>query len=65
MFESFIPYNSLLLCVTFFVVVELESQKENVLTEFEKMVTSWSEVREVHMIKAGGDFLLKIFHLID
>jgi DNA-binding Lrp family transcriptional regulator len=46
--------------VTFFVVVELESQKEHILIEFEEMVTSWPEVREVHMIKAGGDFLLKI-----
>jgi DNA-binding Lrp family transcriptional regulator len=46
--------------VIFFVVVELESQKEQVLIEFEQMVTSWPEVREVHMIKAGGDFLLKL-----
>jgi len=46
--------------VTFFAIVGLESQKETVLAAFEKMVAEWPEVRECHMIRGGGDFLLKL-----
>jgi DNA-binding Lrp family transcriptional regulator len=46
--------------VTFFALVGLETQKEAVLTAFERMVTAWPEVRECHMIRGGGDFLLRL-----
>lgn len=46
--------------ITFFAVVGLESQKEQVLAGFEHMVAAWPEVRECHMIRGGGDFLLKL-----
>jgi DNA-binding Lrp family transcriptional regulator len=46
--------------ITFFAVVGLESQKETVLAAFEQMVGAWPEVRECHMIRGGGDFLLKL-----
>ncbi|MBV8398212.1 MAG: Lrp/AsnC family transcriptional regulator [Acetobacteraceae bacterium] len=45
--------------ITFFAVVGLESQRESVLTAFEQLVATWPEVRECHMIRGGGDFLLK------
>jgi DNA-binding Lrp family transcriptional regulator len=46
--------------ITFFAIVGLESQKESVLSAFEQLVSTWSEVRECHMIRGGGDFLLKL-----
>jgi DNA-binding Lrp family transcriptional regulator len=46
--------------ITFFAIVGLESQKESVLSAFEAMVALWPEVRECHMIRGGGDFLLKL-----
>lgn len=46
--------------ITFFAVVGLESQKEAVLSAFEAMVDGWPEVRECHMIRGGGDFLLRL-----
>src|ERR1700716_3334629 len=46
--------------VNFFPIVGLESQKEAVLSAFEKLVAEWPEVRECHMIRGGGDFLLKL-----
>ncbi|MCK8785824.1 Lrp/AsnC family transcriptional regulator [Roseomonas sp. NAR14] len=46
--------------ITFFALVGLETQKEAVLTAFEAMVREWSEVRECHMIRGGGDFLLRL-----
>jgi DNA-binding Lrp family transcriptional regulator len=46
--------------ITFFAIVGLESQKETVLAAFERMVADWPEVRECHMIRGGGDFLLKL-----
>lgn len=46
--------------VLFFAVVGLESQKQSVLDAFEQMASSWPEVRECHMIRGGGDFLLKV-----
>ena len=46
--------------ITFFAIVGLESQKEAVLAAFEAMVGAWPEVRECHMIRGGGDFLLRL-----
>ncbi len=46
--------------ITFFAIVGLDSQKESVLAEFERMVAAWPEVRECHMIRGGGDFLLRL-----
>ncbi len=46
--------------IMFFAIVGLESQKEAVLSGFETMVGSWPEVRECHMIRGGGDFLLRL-----
>jgi DNA-binding Lrp family transcriptional regulator len=46
--------------ITFFALVALESQKEAVLTAFEAMMRDWPEVRECHMIRGGGDFLLRL-----
>ena len=46
--------------ITFFAVVGLDSQKERVLAAFEQAVAGWPEVRECHMIRGGGDFLLKL-----
>ena len=46
--------------ITFFAIVGLESQKESVLTAFEELVATWPEVRECHMIRGGGDFLLRL-----
>lgn len=46
--------------ITFFVVVGLDSQKESVLAAFERLVAGWPEVRECHMIRGGGDFLLRL-----
>ncbi len=46
--------------ITFFAVVGLESQKETVLSGFEQLVAGWPEVRECHMIRGGGDFLIKL-----
>jgi DNA-binding Lrp family transcriptional regulator len=46
--------------ITFFAIVGLESQKETVLAAFEALVAGWIEVRECHMIRGGGDFLLRM-----
>ncbi len=46
--------------ITFFAIVGLDSQKDAVLSEFERTVASWPEVRECHMIRGGGDFLLRL-----
>jgi DNA-binding Lrp family transcriptional regulator len=46
--------------ITFFAIVGLDSQKETVLAAFEAMAAGWHEVRECHMIRGGGDFLLKL-----
>jgi len=46
--------------IAFFVIVGLESQKQTALDAFEALVASWPEVRECHMIRGGGDFLLKL-----
>ena len=46
--------------ITFFALVGLESQKAAVLSAFESMGLEWPEVRECHMIRGGGDFLLRL-----
>ena len=46
--------------ITFFALVGLETQKEAVLSASERMVCGWPEVRECHMIRGGGDFLLRL-----
>lgn len=46
--------------IMFFALVGLESQKEAVLSGFEQFVGEWPEVRECHMIRGGGDFLLRL-----
>ena len=46
--------------IEFFAVVGLDSQKEAVLSAFERLVAKWPEVRECHMIRGGGDFLLRL-----
>ena len=44
----------------FFALVGLSSQSQDVLRSFEQSVSQWDEVRECHMIRGGGDFLLKL-----
>ena len=46
--------------ITFFAIVGLDSQKDAVLAGFEAVVATWPEVRECHMIRGGGDFLLRL-----
>lgn len=46
--------------IMFFAIVGLDSQKEQVLSAFEATVADWPEVRECHMIRGGGDFLLRL-----
>lgn len=43
-----------------FALVGLESQALDRLQAFEATVSSWKEVRECHMVRGGGDFLLRI-----
>ena len=44
----------------FFALVGLDSQAQSVLQDFETRMNAWPEVRECHMIRGGGDFLLKV-----
>ena len=46
--------------VTFFALVGLDSQNEEVLKGFETLVADWPEVRECHMVRGAGDFILKV-----
>jgi DNA-binding Lrp family transcriptional regulator len=46
--------------ITFFALVGLESQKQAMLEAFQNEVKTWPEVRECHMIRGGGDFLLRL-----
>jgi DNA-binding Lrp family transcriptional regulator len=46
--------------IIFFAIVGLESQKDAALQGFEREVGAWPEVRECHMIRGGGDFLLRL-----
>lgn len=45
--------------VAFHALVGLDSQSEAVLSEFEKTVAGWPEVRRCDMIRGGGDFMLR------
>lgn len=45
---------------TFFALVGLDSQAQEVLSGFEKLMADWDEVRECNMIRGGGDFLLRV-----
>ena len=44
----------------FFALVGLESQALDRLQAFEATVSGWDEVRECHMVRGGGDFLLRM-----
>ena len=46
--------------ITFQLIVTLDTQKEAMLSDFERLILTWPEVREIHMIRSGGDFLLKL-----
>jgi DNA-binding Lrp family transcriptional regulator len=46
--------------ITFFVIIGLDTQKDAALAAFETLVASWPEVRECHMIRGGGDFLIRL-----
>jgi DNA-binding Lrp family transcriptional regulator len=46
--------------VTIFAQVGLASQAETDLQAFERLVATWPEVREAHMLAGETDFLLKI-----
>ena len=46
--------------VTVFAQIGLQSQAEPDLQAFERLVRSWAEVREAHMLAGETDFLLKI-----
>jgi DNA-binding Lrp family transcriptional regulator len=46
--------------VMFYALIGLDTQAGDRLAEFEKLVSDWPEVRECHMVRGGGDFLLKI-----
>ncbi|NVN11600.1 MULTISPECIES: Lrp/AsnC family transcriptional regulator [Nguyenibacter] len=46
--------------ITLFALIGLDSQKESVLSAFEHQVAEWPEVRECHMIRGGGDFLVRL-----
>ena len=46
--------------VMFFALVGLDSQSDAVLTDFEKSMGDWPEVRECHMARGPHDFVLKI-----
>jgi len=46
--------------VLFFVLIGLDSQTQEVLRAFEAEMGIWREVRECHMVRGAGDFLLKV-----
>ncbi len=46
--------------VVFFALIGLGTQAGERLRVFERLVADWPEVRECHMVRGGGDFLLKI-----
>lgn len=47
--------------VIFFALIGLETQAQERLKAFETLVRDWDEVRECHMVRGGGDFLLKLY----
>ncbi|NHN87796.1 Lrp/AsnC family transcriptional regulator [Acetobacter conturbans] len=46
--------------IMLFALIGLDSQKETVLTQFEAMMAVWPEALECHMIRGGGDFLVRL-----
>lgn len=46
-------------CLSVFVLIGLDSQKEAILKEFEKEMADIPEVRECHMVRGGVDFLIR------
>jgi DNA-binding Lrp family transcriptional regulator len=46
--------------IVFFAIVGLDSQNVAVLSDFEATVAEWPETRECHMIRGGGDFLIRM-----
>ncbi|WP_120498803.1 Lrp/AsnC family transcriptional regulator [Kiloniella sp. EL199] len=46
--------------VTFYALVGLTGQSEQVLTEFESYMNEWPEVRECSMTRGSNDFVLKL-----
>lgn len=46
--------------VSFYALIGLDNQSEAVLTEFERSMGEWREVRECHMARGPHDFVLKI-----
>src|ERR1700743_1591527 len=46
--------------ITFFAIVGLDSQRETVLAAFVQLVAGWPEGRGCHMIRGGGDVLLRL-----
>ncbi|CAI9120644.1 Lrp/AsnC family transcriptional regulator [Brytella acorum] len=46
--------------LTLFALIGLESQKGAILEAFETEVAAWPEIRECHMIRGGGDFLVRL-----
>ena len=46
--------------VMFYALIGLGTQAGDRLAAFERLVGEWPEVRECHMVRGGGDFLLKI-----
>ncbi|GBD55568.1 Lrp/AsnC family transcriptional regulator [Gluconobacter wancherniae] len=46
--------------LNFYALIGLDSQKGSVLEAFEAQVGAWPETRECHMIRGGGDFLVRL-----
>lgn len=47
--------------VTFFALIGLSTQAQERLRAFEELVRDWPSVRECHMVRGGGDFLMKLY----
>jgi DNA-binding Lrp family transcriptional regulator len=45
---------------TFFALVGLDGQSQDVLQSFERWADGVPEIRECHMVRGGGDFILKL-----
>lgn len=45
--------------IIFYALIGLDSQRNSVLEGFESLVAAWPETRECHMIRGGGDFLVR------
>ncbi|GBR52306.1 AsnC family transcriptional regulator [Neokomagataea thailandica NBRC 106555] len=46
--------------IVFYALIGLDSQRNSVLAAFEAQVEEWPETRECHMIRGGGDFLVRL-----